>query len=105
MNQRIEGTSEVTSGDFAQPRVDVATAELAKAFNEWMRRYIENPEQFEAEFRSVKSFEVAAAKGEEPDYGTRVHGVPARSRPRRPRSLRASPCPRAVRFRRLIDRS
>jgi hypothetical protein len=51
-------------------RIDVPKADMAKAFNEWMRRYIEEPARFEAEFRSVISFEAAESEGKEPDYGS-----------------------------------
>lgn len=51
-------------------RIDVTKADMAKAFNEWMRRYIDEPERFEAEFRSVMAFEAAESEGKEPDYGT-----------------------------------
>ena len=42
---------------------------MAKAFNEWMRRYIEEPETFKAEFRTVIEFQQAEANGKEPTYG------------------------------------
>ena len=44
---------------------------IAKAFNEWMRRYIEDPAAYEAEFNSVAGFREAEAEGREPDYGER----------------------------------
>lgn len=40
-----------------------------EAFNEWMRRYTEEPAQFEAEFRTVGEFLAEEARGEEPSYG------------------------------------
>lgn len=40
-----------------------------EAFNEWMRRYTEKPEAFEAEFRSGGDFLAQEAKGQEPSYG------------------------------------
>lgn len=43
--------------------------QMARAFNEWMRRYTEEPEVFEAEFRSVGRFLTEQAGGEEPSYG------------------------------------
>jgi hypothetical protein len=43
--------------------------QMAAAFNEWMRRFIEDPGQFEAEFRTVATFQAARAKGELPTYG------------------------------------
>jgi hypothetical protein len=42
------------------------TQELQWAFNEWMRRYIKNPESFEREFQSVQKFQ--SSKGR-PSYG------------------------------------
>jgi len=41
----------------------------AEAFNEWMRRYIEEPERFEREMTTVNEFMKAEAGGVEPDYG------------------------------------
>jgi len=43
------------------------------ANNEWMRRYIEEPESFKAEFRSVVQFLEEESKGEEPSYGASCH--------------------------------
>jgi hypothetical protein len=48
---------------------EVAKQAMAKAFNEWMRRYIEAPEQFEAEFRAINAFLADADEGREPTYG------------------------------------
>jgi hypothetical protein len=42
---------------------------MAKAFNEWMRRYIEEPSRFMREFESVSKFEKEEAEGKEPTYG------------------------------------
>jgi hypothetical protein len=42
---------------------------LGSAFNEWMRRYIEDPAAFEAEFRTVQDFLAEKAGGKEPSYG------------------------------------
>lgn len=42
---------------------------MVRSNNEWMRRYIEEPERFMAEFRSVQAFLAAEAEGREPDYG------------------------------------
>lgn len=42
------------------------TTDLQWAFNEWMKRYIENPESFEREFQSVQSFQSSKGK---PTYG------------------------------------
>ena len=42
---------------------------IAKAFNEWMRRYTDEPERFESDAVTVKKF-LAEAQGEtEPSYG------------------------------------
>ena len=43
---------------------------MAKAFNEWMRRYIEDPKGFEAEFQSMQGFCEDRDEGKEPSYGT-----------------------------------
>lgn len=40
-----------------------------EAFNEWMRRYIEDPEQFEREMVSVNKFIAESRVGREPSYG------------------------------------
>lgn len=42
---------------------------MAAAFNEWMRRYTEDPAAFEAQFQTVGEFLAAKAAGEEPSYG------------------------------------
>ena len=42
---------------------------MARAFNEWMRRFIEQPERFEREFRSVTEFMRETEAGKEPTYG------------------------------------
>jgi len=42
---------------------------MAKAFNEWMRRYTEHPEEFTREFQSVTTFLNETAAGKEPSYG------------------------------------
>ena len=42
---------------------------VAQAFNEWMRRYIETPEQFAREFQAVIAFNAATKNGEAPKYG------------------------------------
>lgn len=44
---------------------------LVKTQNEWMRRYIEEPEKFEREFRTILEFSTQEASGKEPDYGER----------------------------------
>jgi hypothetical protein len=47
----------------------VDKTKLAAAFNEWMRRYTENPEQFEREFVIVTRFMNEKNSGVEPSYG------------------------------------
>jgi hypothetical protein len=44
-------------------------AKVAAAFNEWMRRYTEDPTGFEAEFQSVGLYLNELAMGREPSYG------------------------------------
>ena len=43
--------------------------QMIKAFNEWMRRYTEDPEGFYAEFRTVIEFLEDENSGREPSYG------------------------------------
>lgn len=40
-----------------------------RAFNEWMRRYTEEPQRFEREWESVHRFLAEQAAGQEPSYG------------------------------------
>ncbi len=47
----------------------IATDRMSKAFNEWMRRFTETPEQFEREFQSVGRFLADKNAGKEPSYG------------------------------------
>lgn len=42
---------------------------IAKAFNEWMRRYTDEPEQFDREWQYVGDFLKQQGEGVEPDYG------------------------------------
>lgn len=44
-------------------------SEAVYALNEWMRRYIENPKEFSAEFQTVQEFLADEAEGKEPSYG------------------------------------
>lgn len=44
--------------------------QVPKAFNEWMRRYIEEPERFEREFQTVTTFLDEEAGGKEASYGS-----------------------------------
>lgn len=43
--------------------------QLADAFNEWMRRYTEDPQEFARDFQSVTKFLADKAAGVEPTYG------------------------------------
>ncbi len=43
--------------------------QMAKAFNEWMLRFIDEPEQFEREFETVSQFLKEQNEGNEPTYG------------------------------------
>jgi hypothetical protein len=43
--------------------------EMVRAFNEWMRRYIEAPEQFAREWQAVGKFLAEKLAGKEPSYG------------------------------------
>ena len=45
------------------------TARLAQAFNEWMRRYTDEPEKFRQQWRDIKEFLAENAAGQEPSYG------------------------------------
>lgn len=41
----------------------------AQAFDEWMRRYIHEPDRFEAEWRTITTFLQENDAGSEPSYG------------------------------------
>lgn len=43
--------------------------DAVKVFNEWMRRFIEEPERFSREFQDVTEFLADEATGAEPSYG------------------------------------
>jgi len=45
------------------------TRTTAEAFNEWMRRYIESPEQFSREFEAVTAFLAEQSQHKPPTYG------------------------------------
>lgn len=47
----------------------MTAADMARTLNEWMRRFIEEPEKFQAEFRSVTEFLAEVTLGREPSYG------------------------------------
>lgn len=51
-----------------EPRT-MSQPDSVKTFNEWMRRYIDEPEQFQREFQSVVEFLADTANGREPSYG------------------------------------
>lgn len=44
--------------------------EVASAFNQWMREYIDEPKKFTATVRSITEFIGADISGERPTYGT-----------------------------------
>lgn len=55
--------------------------EMAAAFNEWMRRYIEEPDRFSREWQDVMEFEGDRFDRKEPSYGSdcaayllKIHG-------------------------------
>ncbi len=41
----------------------------AKAFNLWMKKYTEQPEEFETEYTIIKEFLREQGDGKEPSYG------------------------------------
>lgn len=47
----------------------MASRTFAEAFNEWMRRYTEDPESFNREFQDVGLFLAEQAAGKKPTYG------------------------------------
>lgn len=46
-------------------------AERVAATNEWMRRFIEEPEAFEQQWRTINDFLEEEGRGQEPSYGER----------------------------------
>ena len=52
----------------------MTNVQMVKAFNEWMRRFIEEPDRFEHEFRSVNQFLADELNGVEPTYGESCTG-------------------------------
>lgn len=56
----------MTSNSIALP---ISAEQAAACFNEWMRRYTEEPETFEREFQTVSKFLAEEADGAEPTYG------------------------------------
>jgi hypothetical protein len=47
----------------------MTAAESVKTFNEWMRRYIDEPERYSREFQTVQDFLTDESAGVEPSYG------------------------------------
>ena len=47
----------------------MTNAQMAKCFNEWMRRFIEEPDRFAREFETVNQFVADEQDGREPTYG------------------------------------
>lgn len=43
--------------------------DITMAMNEWMRRYIESPDEFQRDFRTVTEFLADNTLGREPSYG------------------------------------
>lgn len=43
---------------------------MSEAFNEWMRRFTETPEQYEHQFQNVVKFLSDTNQGVTPSYGT-----------------------------------
>lgn len=44
-------------------------ATMARAFNEWMRRFTEEPQRFEREYQTVAAYQADKNEGREPSYG------------------------------------
>lgn len=47
----------------------ISAPDVVRCSNEWMRRYIEEPEKFSREFQRVQDFLTDEAAGREPSYG------------------------------------
>jgi hypothetical protein len=47
----------------------MTNAQMATCFNEWMRRFIEEPDRFAREFETVNQFLADEQEGKEPTYG------------------------------------
>lgn len=52
------------------PQRAFSSARLVTLFNEWMRRFTDEPERFRAEFKTVNEFLKEDAAGKEPTYGS-----------------------------------
>ena len=48
---------------------EIKQADLPRLFNEWIRRHIETPSEFEADFQTITRFLAEQTCGEEPSYG------------------------------------
>jgi hypothetical protein len=49
--------------------IDIRDKRVAAAFNEWTRRYIEDPKKFQSEWETIRVFLEQSARGVEPDAG------------------------------------
>lgn len=47
----------------------MTNAQMVKCFNEWMRRFVEEPGRVQREFETVNEFLKDEADGREPTYG------------------------------------
>lgn len=47
----------------------MTNAQMVKCFNEWMRRFVEDPAGFEREFQTVNRYLTEQNDGREPSYG------------------------------------
>jgi hypothetical protein len=52
-----------------QGDLQVDSKRLASLFNEWQRRYIEEPHSFEVDFKTIIEFLKDESDGVEPSYG------------------------------------
>ena len=53
------------------PIKNMNAGDMVRTNNEWIKRYIETPEQFAREFESVTKFLTDKSEGRVPDYGER----------------------------------
>lgn len=63
-------TFDTTKGWKLSPVLDEERLEWA--FNEWLRRYTENPAEFEREFQFIGEFLQEQSEGKPPSYGQRT---------------------------------
>jgi len=63
--------SEDTTPAIVGETIQIKCRTVAQAFNEWMRRYTDEPERFAREFKVCGEFLDEVAHGEEPSYGER----------------------------------